>query len=122
MNANGVASPLRWHVVQLLKTIGAMCSEKFGFACSAAPTIKPPKTIPDSIGHHAEWIKACKEGGKTTCDFSYSGPLAECALLGIVSHRVGNKKLDWDWQAMKAVNCPEAAQFVHHKYQKGWSL
>jgi predicted dehydrogenase len=83
---------------------------------------RPPKTIPDSIGHHAEWIKACKEGGKTTCDFSYSGPLAECALLGIVSHRVGNKKLDWDWKAMKAVNCPEAAEFVNHKYKKGWSL
>jgi len=39
-----------------------------------------------------------------------------------VSHRVGNKKLDWDWKAMKAVNCPEAAEFVNHKYKKGWSL
>nr|ADI22599.1 predicted dehydrogenases and related proteins [uncultured verrucomicrobium HF0500_16O23] len=83
---------------------------------------RPPRSIPDSIGHHAEWIKACKEDGKATCDFSYSGPLAECALLGIVSHRVGNKKLEWDWKSMKATNCPEAERYVHHQYRNGWSL
>ena len=83
---------------------------------------RPPKTIPDSIGHHAEWIKVCKESGKSTCDFSYSGPLAECALLGIVSHRVGNKKLDWDWKSMKATNVPEADGYIRHRYRNGWSL
>ena len=83
---------------------------------------RPPKSIPDSIGHHAEWIKACKEGGKTTCDFSYSGPLAECALLGIVSHRIGNKKLEWNWESMKAANSPEADRYIHHHYRNGWSL
>ncbi len=82
----------------------------------------PPKTIPDSIGHHAEWIKACKEGGKSMTDFSYSGPLSECALLGIVSHRVGNKKLDWDWKNMKAKGLPEADRYIHHQYRSGWSL
>ena len=82
----------------------------------------PPKTIPDSIGHHAEWIKACKEGGKSMTDFSYSGPLSECALLGIVSHRVGNKKLDWDWKNMKAKGLPEADRYIRHQYRSGWSL
>jgi predicted dehydrogenase len=82
----------------------------------------PPKTIPDSIGHHAEWIKACKEGGRSATDFSYSGPLSECALLGIVSHRVGNKKLQWEWKSMKAANCPEADRYIHHQYRDGWSL
>ena len=82
----------------------------------------PPKTIPDSIGHHAEWIKACKEGGKSLTDFSYSGPLSECALLGIVSHRLGNKKLDWDWKSMKAKGLPEADRYIRHRYRPGWSL
>jgi predicted dehydrogenase len=82
----------------------------------------PPKTIPDSIGHHAEWIKACKEGGRSATDFSYSGPLSECALLGIVSHRVGNKKLQWEWETMKAANCPEADRYIHHQYRNGWRL
>jgi predicted dehydrogenase len=84
---------------------------------------KPPsKTIPDSIGHHVEWIKACKEGGRSATDFSYSGPLSECALLGIVSHRMGNKKLDWDWKNMKAKNLPEADRYIRHQYRSGWSL
>ena len=82
----------------------------------------PPKTIPDSIGHHAEWIKACKEGGRSTSDFSYSGPLSECALLGIVSHRVGNKKLEWDWKNMKATGLPEADRYIRHQYREGWKL
>ena len=82
----------------------------------------PAPTIPESIGHHAEWIKACKEGGQTTCHFGYSGPLTECALLGIVSHRVGNKKLEWDWKKMKATNCPEADNYIQHSYRPGWKL
>ena len=57
---------------------------------------KPPEpTIPDSIGHHAEWIQACKTGEPTTCNFDYSGTLTEAVLLGNVAYRVG-KKLEWD--------------------------
>ncbi|MCA9110909.1 MAG: Gfo/Idh/MocA family oxidoreductase, partial [Planctomycetaceae bacterium] len=33
----------------------------------------PAQTIAASIGHHAEWIKACKEGTPTLCNFDYSG-------------------------------------------------
>jgi predicted dehydrogenase len=82
----------------------------------------PVQTIPNSIGHHAEWIKACKERSRTTCDFRYSGPLTECALLGIVSHRIGNKKLVWDWGKMEAINAPEAGRFIRHRYRAGWKL
>ncbi|MEZ5952329.1 MAG: Gfo/Idh/MocA family oxidoreductase [Planctomycetaceae bacterium] len=32
----------------------------------------PDPIIPRSIGHHAEWIQACKEGTPTTCNFDYS--------------------------------------------------
>ncbi|MGB0599119.1 MAG: Gfo/Idh/MocA family protein, partial [Rubripirellula sp.] len=45
----------------------------------------PAKSIPDSIGHHAEWIKACKDGSETTCNFNYSGALTETVLLGNVA-------------------------------------
>jgi hypothetical protein len=82
----------------------------------------PVQTIPNSIGHHAEWINACKERSRTTCDFRYSGPLTECALLGIVSHRIGNKKLVWDWGKMEAINAPEAGRFIRHRYRAGWKL
>ncbi|HXT41152.1 MAG TPA: Gfo/Idh/MocA family oxidoreductase [Candidatus Angelobacter sp.] len=83
---------------------------------------KPPAPfIKDSIGHHKEWIEACKTGGQTTCRFDYSGPLTEAALLGNVAYRVG-RKLDWDWKQMKATNCAEAGQYIQHHYRKGWRI
>jgi predicted dehydrogenase len=83
--------------------------------------VRPAPFIPKSIGHHKEWIEAIKTGGKTTCQFDYSGPLTETALLGNVAYRVG-KKLEWDAQKLSATNCREADQFIQHHYRKGWTL
>jgi predicted dehydrogenase len=82
---------------------------------------RPEPFIPDSIGHHLEWIEACKTGGLTTCSFDYSGPLTETALLGNVAYRVG-KKLEWDAKTLKATNCPEADQYLQHHYREGWKI
>ena len=83
---------------------------------------KPPApTIPNSIGHYREWIKACKEGTPTTCNFDYSGALSEAVLLGNVAYRTG-KKLDWNGEQLKATNVPEADQYVRREYRKGWTL
>ena len=50
----------------------------------------PAKEIPDSIGHHKEWVEACKAGTpNTTCDFGYTGPLTETVLLGVAAYRSG---------------------------------
>jgi predicted dehydrogenase len=81
----------------------------------------PPRSIPESIGHHKEWIEACKGRGTTTCRFDYSGPLAEAVLLGNVAFRA-QKKLEWDTKALKAMNCPEADTFIQYHYRNGWSL
>ncbi len=82
---------------------------------------RPKPTIPNSIGHHQEWIQACKTGGETTCRFSYSGPLTEAALLGTVAYRTG-EKLAWDGPAGRVTNCPKAERYLRHAYRKGWSL
>jgi len=82
---------------------------------------RPDPTIPDSIGHHAEWFQACKTGSPTTCNFDYSGTLAEAVLLGNVAHRAG-KKLQWDHGQLKAVGCPEADPLIHKSYREGWKL
>jgi len=84
--------------------------------------VKPPKqTIPASIGHHREWIEACKTGGPTTCNFDYSGTLTEAVLLGMAAYRTG-EKLTWDAKNLKAVNCPKADKHIRREYRKGWSL
>jgi predicted dehydrogenase len=83
---------------------------------------KPPaKTIPDSIGHHQEWIQACKTGSPTTCNFLYAGAVTEAMLLGNVAYRVG-RRLSWDPAAMKFPGCPEADAYLQREYRKGWTL
>ncbi|MCB9868059.1 MAG: gfo/Idh/MocA family oxidoreductase, partial [Phycisphaerales bacterium] len=81
----------------------------------------PDPFIPDSIGHHAEWIEACKAGGTTTCQFDYSGPLSETVLLGTVAYRIG-RPLEWDAMELTATNAPEAATVIDQPYRKGWEL
>ena len=82
---------------------------------------RPAESIPNSIGHHKEWVRAIKEGGTPSCHFGYSGPLTETALLGNVAYRVG-QKLDWDSSNMRAKNCPAAEELIQHHYRKGWKL
>ena len=81
----------------------------------------PAPSIPDSIGHHAEWIAACKTGSPTTCHFDYSGPLTEANHLGNVAFRAG-KKLVWDAKQMRIPNAPEAEAFLKLDYRSGWTL
>jgi len=82
---------------------------------------RPDPFIPNSIGHHREWIEACKTGASTTCNFGYSGPLTEAALLCNVALRTG-KKLTWDASTFKAIGCPEADGIIRRKYREGWTL
>ena len=82
---------------------------------------RPDPFIPDSIGHHHEWVEACKTGGATTCNFDYSGALTEAALLCNVALRTG-KKLTWDAKNLKAIGCPEADKFIKLEYRKGWTF
>ncbi|MEO8495620.1 MAG: Gfo/Idh/MocA family oxidoreductase [Planctomycetota bacterium] len=89
--------------------------EKFkGFA-------PPEPTIARSIGHHAEWIKACKDGSPTTCNFDYSGALTEAVLLGNVAYRVG-QALAWDAKTLQATNCPAADKYLRKEYRSGWEV
>ncbi len=82
---------------------------------------RPTPFIPESIGHHAEWIKACKDGSPTTCHFDYAGALTEANHLGNVAYRLG-KKIEWDAKNLVVKNAPEAAAIIRREYRKGWSL
>jgi len=83
--------------------------------------VRPKPFIPKSIGHHAEWIHACKTGAPTTCNFEYAGWLTEANHLGNVAYRAG-KKLEWDPAKLYATNAPEAEPFIRRDYRKGWTL
>ncbi len=83
---------------------------------------EPPEPfIPDSPGHHEEWILACRGEGTTGSPFSYAGPLTEANHLGNVAYRVG-EKIRWDAASINAVGCPQADPFLRREPRAGWSL
>ena len=100
----------------------------------------PPKTLPRSIGHHEEWIEACKGGKAAGANFDFAGLVTETVLLGNVALRIDERtggrgrgrrgsrrtgplpKLNWDGVNLKVTNIPEANAFIHREYRKGWTL
>jgi predicted dehydrogenase len=85
----------------------------------------PSETLPRNgrgdDGMKAEWVAAIKGGAPAMSNFGYAGLLTETILLGNVAMRVG-KRLEWDGEALKCTNCPEAAQYIKREYRKGWTV
>ena len=84
---------------------------------------RPAASIPNSIGHYREWIKAIYDNKPENClcQFDYSGPMSIAVLLGTVAFRTG-KTLEWDAQKMSVSNAPEALPYLTREYRKGWEI
>ena len=82
---------------------------------------RPPKTIKRSPGHMVEFIDACKGGPEPPANFEYSAGLTEMVHLGNLAIRSG-QPIEWDPEAMRVTNVPEANRFVRREYRKGWEL
>ncbi len=89
---------------------------------------RPPRSLPRSPGHHAEWIAACKGGQPAGSNFDHAGLVAQVVLLGNIALRPALKekqahvKLLWDGPNMRITNIPEANQYLRRDYREGWSL
>jgi len=89
--------------------------EKFrGFAA-------PAQSIPNPIGHHEEWIAACKGTGAPGSPLTYGCLLTEIGQLGNIAFRTG-RVIEWDAVHLRAKGCPEADALIHHDYRPGWKL
>ncbi len=84
--------------------------------------VKVPKTMERSPGHYEEWVNACRGGKTPVASYSYSGPMTEIVLLGVLSLRAPGTRLEWDSENMKIKNALELNQFTHIEYRKGYSL
>jgi predicted dehydrogenase len=80
-----------------------------------------PKKLPQSPGHHKEWVLACRGGKPAMSNFAYAGVLTEFILLGNVAMRAG-KKLEWDGEDFKVTNTKDADKYLKRVYRKGWKL
>jgi predicted dehydrogenase len=83
----------------------------------------PAPSIPRSIGHRPEWIKACKDGKPedAKAGFDYSGPFTEALLVGNLALRL-QKRIEWDAAAMRASNAPEAEALIRKRYRDGFGI
>jgi predicted dehydrogenase len=78
-------------------------------------------SLPRSPGHLKEWVNACNGGPATFSSFETGGHLTEIALAGVVALRV-QKALQWDGEAMRATNVPEAEKFIRAHYRSDWNV
>jgi predicted dehydrogenase len=80
----------------------------------------PAETLPRSPGHWIEWVNYAKGAGPVPgSNFQYSGWTTEANHLGNVAYRTG-KKIEWDYENLRARNAPEADPFIRKEYRKGW--
>ncbi len=83
---------------------------------------QPPKPyLPESIGHHQQWIEACKTGSRTGSPFSYAGPFTEIVLLGNIAYR-SKSPIHYDPNTMQITNVPDANQWLAKTYRPGWEV
>ena len=84
---------------------------------------RPKPTIARVPGedHYHDFIRACKGGPPACSNFDVSGPFAETVLLGNLTLRAA-RRIEWDSAKMRAKNCPEADQYIHAHYRKGWKV
>jgi predicted dehydrogenase len=82
----------------------------------------PAKTLTRSKGHHRDWLDAIKGGPAASSNFDYASRLTEITLLGVLSLRLGGKRIQWDAENLKAKGLPEADPLIRGTYRKGWDL
>ena len=81
---------------------------------------RPPKKLARSVGHHKEFVDACRGGPPAGANFvDHAGLLTETCMLGNVALRAGTK-LQWDGPNFKITNNTAANQFLHRQYRAGW--
>jgi len=102
-------------------TRGKIMCGAYGKNPSLLPTsemnhFRPPEKLIPRIynamqgGHEEDWIRACKEDKEyrleASSDFSYSVPLSETVLLGVLAVRLQSlkRKLTWDPVNMRFTN------------------
>jgi predicted dehydrogenase len=71
--------------------------------------------------HYRDWIRASKGGEPACSNFSKSGPFVQWMLLGVIAMQVPGR-LEWDAQAKRFTNSPEANALLKPKFRKGWQF
>ncbi len=78
------------------------------------------EAYPRTDGVYAEWIGACKEGGKAGSSFpEHAGPLTEMVLLGNLAVRTG-RVLEIDPADGNVSNVDVPEEYLRPRFRSGW--
>jgi predicted dehydrogenase len=85
----------------------------------------PAEKYPRDYGkqdHYHDWVDAILNGKKSCADFSHGGPLTETVLMGTLAENYPNQWVEWDREAMRVTNIPEANRLLKREYRDGWKV
>lgn len=80
----------------------------------------PEQFLGKSPGFYREWFDACRGLTPATCNFDYSGPMAEAVLLANIAYRV-QSSFDWDAANLQASD-PAAQKLLRSEFRRGWEI
>ena len=84
--------------------------------------VAPEQTIEASPGFYREWLNAIKGGPAATCNFGYSGPMAETVLLANLAYRAEGEGFAWDSEELRIDGNERAQMMVTDRYRTGWEV
>ena len=93
---------------------GMMIIPHFGYAS----IYRDGKLVNGRVGgiaaatHAHEWHNACRGEGESSTPFSFSGPMTEAVLLGVVASNFKDERLQWDSKAMHFSNSADATALI----------
>lgn len=91
----------------------------------ADPDFKGPEPWLERTGDiYEDWIGAIMNGKKSSNDFSWAAKVTKVMLLTNIAilTQKSHTTLEYDGKNMKVTNLPEANNYFHYEYRKGWTL
>ena len=82
---------------------------------------KAPKVIPDSPGHHREWLDAIRSRKQPSCHVGYHYKIDVAINLAMLSLKLG-RSVRFDPKTESIPHDPEAAKFLLPTYREPWKL
>lgn len=80
-----------------------------------------PQSVPDSPGHHREWLDCIRSRSQPSCNVSYHHKLDAAIALSMLSLELG-RSIRYDPVAEKIIGDPEAARRARPVYREPWKF
>ena len=80
-----------------------------------------PKVIPESVGHHREWLDSIRSRQQASCNVGYHSKLDMSVALSLLSLKLG-RSIQFDPASEKIVGDAEAQRLAIPEYRAPWKF